>query len=83
MADTAKASTMKMVITLKSGVQIKADVEDFTTGTSPVFGELRNLKWTTTEQPGVVVSWLDISEVAAVHGEFSYDGDTAAQVTDD
>jgi hypothetical protein len=73
MPESAKASSMKMVITLKSGVQIKADVEDFTTGTSPLFSDLRTLKWTTTERPGAVVQWLDISEVAAVHGEFSYD----------
>jgi len=74
-----ESGTMKMVITLKSGVQIKADVEDFTTGASPIFGELRNLKWTTTEQPEVTISWLDISEVASVHAERTYgateDGD--------
>ncbi len=69
---------MKMVITLKSGVQIKADVEDFTTGTSAVLGELRELKWTAAGRPEVQVNWLDIGEVAAVHAEFSYsaeDGD--------
>jgi hypothetical protein len=73
MAEPTEARTMKMVITLKSGVQIKADVEGLTTGVSPVFGELRNLKWTTTEQPEVRISWLDIGEVAAVHAEYSYD----------
>ena len=65
---------MKMVVTLKSGVQIKADVEDFTTGASPVFGELRNLKWTTTERPEVRINWLDMGEVAAVHAEIDWDG---------
>ena len=60
---------MKMVVTLKSGIQIKADVEEFTTGRSPVFGELRELKWTSTERPEVRISWLAIGEVAAVHAE--------------
>jgi hypothetical protein len=65
---------MKMVITLKSGVQIKADVEDCTVGRSQVFGELRDLKWTSTERPGVRIGWLDMGEVAAVHAEFDWDG---------
>ena len=66
------AKAMKIVITLKSGVQIKADVEDCTIGKSPVFGELRELKWTTTEQPAVKLGWLDINEVAAVHAELDW-----------
>ena len=65
---------MKMVVTLKSGVQIKADVEDFTTGTSAVLGELRNLKWTSAERPAVRIQWLDMGEVAAVHAEYDWDG---------
>jgi hypothetical protein len=65
---------MKMVVTLKSGVQIKADVEDSTVGRSPVFGELRELKWTSTERPTVRIQWLDMGEVAAVHAEFDWDG---------
>lgn len=72
---------MKMVITLKSGVQIKADVEEFTTGRSPVFGELRELKWTSTERPDVRISWLAISEVAAVHAECDWDGADAGSTT--
>ena len=34
---------MKMVVTLKNGVQIKADVEDFSTGVGSLNGDLRNL----------------------------------------
>lgn len=73
------ARAMKMVVTLKSGVQIRADVEDFTTGQSPVFGELRALKWTTTAQPGTVIQWLDVSEVAAVHAEYEWQPDGEQQ----
>lgn len=61
---------MKMVVTLKSGVQIKADVEEYTTKKSPIFGELRGLEWKTTDQPTVVISWIDAGEVAAIHAEF-------------
>lgn len=61
---------MKMVVTLKSGVQIKSDVEEYTTQKSPIFGELRGLKWTTTEQPTVVISWVNPDEIAAIHAEF-------------
>ena len=68
MDESGKASTMKMVITLKSGVQIKADVEEFTTGASPVFGELRNLKWTATEQPEVRITWGRLLGVVLVIG---------------
>lgn len=72
---------MKMVITLKSGVQIKADVEDCTIGRSPVFGELRELKWTLPEEPDVKIGWLDINEVAAVHAEYDWDGADAGSTT--
>ena len=68
-----------MVVTLKSGVQIKADIEDSAIGKSPVFGELRELKWTTTGRPDVQIQWLDLNEVAAVHTEFDWDGADAEE----
>ncbi len=68
---------MKMVITLKNGVQIKADVEDYTIGRSPMVGELRELKWTSPERPNVKIGWLDLAQVAAVHAEFDWDGGDA------
>jgi hypothetical protein len=58
-----------MVITLKSGVQIRADVESFSTGAAAVSGELRNLKWAATDHPAVKITWVDVGEIAAVHGE--------------
>ena len=69
---------MRMVVTLKNGVQIKADVEEYTTEQSPVFGELRGLKWTTAGQPGVVISWIAPGEIAAIHAEY----DPGEPVTD-
>ena len=64
---------MKMVITLKSGVQIKADVENCTIGSS-LSEELRELKWTSTERPAVRIGWLDLSQVTAIHTEYDWDG---------
>jgi hypothetical protein len=69
---------MKMVITLKNGVQIKADVEDYTIGKSPMFGELRELKWTSADRPETRVQWLDLNEVAAIHSEFDWEGTDAS-----
>lgn len=72
---------MKMVITLKSGVQIKADVETFTTGTAQLSGELCNLKWTSTDRPHVKINWMDANEIAAVHAEYDWGGvDTRPEV---
>ena len=65
---------MKMVVTLKNGVQVKSDVKEFTTGTAQIFGDLRSLKWTATEWPQTQINWIDISEIAAVHAEYDRDG---------
>jgi hypothetical protein len=62
---------MKMVVTLRNGVQIAADVEEFSTGRSPIGGVLKSLKWITTEEPQTVLNWLDMGEVVAVHAEFA------------
>ena len=70
---------MKMVVTLRNGVQIKADVKEYTTERSPVLGELRGLKWTTTEQPDVVISWVSFDEIVAIHGEFE-PGESVADI---
>ena len=56
-----------MVVTLRSGVQIKMDVDEFSTGHSPIGGDLRSLKWSGTSD--TELNWLDLSEVVAVHGE--------------
>lgn len=61
---------MKMVVTLKSGAQIKVGVKDFTIGRGRLDSELRSLRWTYDEDPlGNSLNWLDMSQVAAVHCE--------------
>jgi hypothetical protein len=66
---------VKLVITLKSGVQIKADVDSFTTTSNKISGELRGIRWEASGKAGTSVNWLDLAEVAAVHAEHE-PGDT-------
>jgi hypothetical protein len=68
-ASQSRDPVTKMVVTLRSGVQITVDVEKFSTGGSPVGGHLRQLKWTQPENPEVELNWVDLAEVAAVHAE--------------
>jgi hypothetical protein len=60
---------MLMVVTLKSGVQIKTDVEAFTVRRTRG-GELVGLKWDATENTQTSIEYLDTDEVAAVHAEW-------------
>jgi hypothetical protein len=59
---------MKMVITLRNGVQIKMNVEAFSVGRSPIGAELRTLTWTLSDA-STELSWVDLREVVAVHAE--------------
>jgi hypothetical protein len=61
---------MKMVVTLKSGTQIKVGVKEFTIRQGRAEGDLRGIDWTYDDDPhGSSLKWLDISQVAAVHAE--------------
>jgi hypothetical protein len=70
---------MKMIVTLKNGAQIGADVDEFSTGRSPIGGDLRSLKWTAAEKAQIVLNWVDLSEVVAVHAEFE-PGEPVAEI---
>jgi hypothetical protein len=59
-----------MVVTLKSGAQIKVGVKEFTIARGRLEGELRRLEWTyDNDLLGTSLNWLDMSQVAAVHTE--------------
>jgi hypothetical protein len=61
---------MKMVVTLKSGAQIRVGVKEFTVSTGRLSSELRALNWTHDDDPlGTSLNWIDMAEVAAVHAE--------------
>ena len=59
---------MQMVITLRNGVQLRMEVESFSTGSSPIGGDLRRLEWK-GRTGSTDINWLDMREVVAVHGE--------------
>ncbi len=59
-----------MVVTLRSGTQIRIGVKEFTVQSASLSAELRGLKWVPDDNPaGSSLPWLDLSEVAAVHAE--------------
>ena len=60
---------MKMVVTLRSGVQIRVDVTALSTGPDPL-GDLRPWRWTSPKDAGTVLRWVDPHEVVAVHAEY-------------
>jgi len=57
---------MKMQITLRSGTQIEADVEEFTLGRGGIDGALREITWTNQPVPSRRLKYLDASEIVAV-----------------
>lgn len=60
---------MLMVVTLKSGVQIRMQVEKFVI-TSNGLGQAVGLRWEGAESSLVSIEHLDFGEVAAVHAEW-------------
>ena len=57
---------MKMQVTFRSGVQIEADVEEFTLGRGGIDGALREITWTNKPVPARRLKYLDASEIVAV-----------------
>lgn len=70
---TTESKTSKdqftMVVTLKSGTQIRAQVTEYTVGRAPLGGALARLRWTGGEDADAALQYLDLDEVAAVHSE--------------
>lgn len=60
---------MLMVVTLKSGTQVRMDVDEYTIQRNH-FGALVGIKWQATDRPAATIEHLDIDEVAAVHTEW-------------
>lgn len=56
---------MRVQITLKSGAQIEADVEEFTVTRSRLEGELVGLKWTGSVG-GRALKYVRLDEIAAI-----------------
>lgn len=58
-----------MVVTLRSGTQLRIDVDSFSTGSAPLSGNLQQLKWSRATGATNELNWLNLDEVAAVHAE--------------
>ena len=61
--------TFTMVVTLKSGAQIRSQVTEYTVGRNALGGGLARLRWTGGEDADAALQFLDLDEVAAVHSE--------------
>ena len=61
---------MRLVVTLRNGVQIKAEVESFTVTHNKISGDLRGIKWAAGGEVATAINWLDLAEVVAVHAEY-------------
>src|ERR1044072_1378583 len=66
----ADAAPITMVVTLKSGAQIRADVDEYRIQHNRL-GGLVGIKWQAVARPTAAIEYLDVSEVAAVHTEWS------------
>lgn len=59
---------MKMVLTFKSGAQIRIDVTEYTACPN-IMGGIDSLRWTTPDTWKTKLSCVDLNEVAAIHAE--------------
>jgi hypothetical protein len=57
-----------MVVTLKSGVQIRVKVTEYTVGRNGL-GDLSRLRWTSAENADSALKYVQLDEIAAIHGE--------------
>lgn len=60
---------MRMVITLKSGAQVSADVTELTVGRSKLTGERERLAWTSSSDRTSKLQYVRLEEIAAIHTE--------------
>jgi hypothetical protein len=59
-----------MVVTLKSGAQLRALVEQYVVKRCPITGLFTRIEWTHHESSPTKLAALSIDEVAAVHTEY-------------
>ena len=57
---------MRAQITLKSGAQIEFDVEDLTSGRTPLTGALVKLQWVTPADWSRKLHFIEMDQVAAI-----------------
>lgn len=60
---------MLMVVTLKSGVQIRMDVSEYTVQLNGL-NAIAGLKWAGTDSSDTSLRYVDLDEIAAIHTEW-------------
>lgn len=67
----AKASKdLFMVVTLKSGVQLRFEVDEYTVKRNPLTKQFEGLDWTWTQPVQSNLRYVNADEIAAVHSEW-------------
>ena len=67
----AKASKdLFMVVTLKSGVQLRFEVDEYTVKRNPLTNQFEGLDWTWTQPVQSNLRYVNPEEIAAVHSEW-------------
>lgn len=64
----ADNDTFTMVVTLKSGAQIRTQVTEYRVGRNGL-NDLARLRWTCADGADASLQYLKLEEVAAVHSE--------------
>lgn len=59
-----------MVVTLKSGVQLRFEVEEYTVKRNPLTKQFEGLDWTWTQPVQSNLRYVNADEIAAVHSEW-------------
>ena len=67
-----KPSAYWMVVTLKSGTQLKTLVTEYVVRWDTITGQLCELEWATHPASPIRLRKIDLSEVAAVHSDFTH-----------
>ena len=70
MTDTTEDDPMWMVVTLKSGTQLRMKVTEYTVSRHVVTQHLDKLSWVKHSTSPTKLTELDLGEVAAIHTEY-------------
>lgn len=60
---------MKMVVVLRSGVELQFPVEKFEIARGKMENDLRSITWTTTSGSRPTPKWFNLEEVVAVYAK--------------
>lgn len=68
--EASTTGPLVMVVTLKSGVQIRTQVTEYSVGRGGLSDQMTSLKWSFDEDGDSRLRYVDLAEVVAVHSEW-------------